>query len=198
METSEVMDIRKSAISTLTLISIAMAGFSSSICAEGVSYNYAEVRYILDGETDDVDYDGFEIGGSYRVTNEFFAFGQYTDADLDDSKADFSLLTIGGGYIYPIDSTWESNFSLAFQKLDIDAGRHSDDDSGYLLSGGVRGMFNQNIELRASLNHNKLDESDTWITFGGDYFFTPNISAGAEFDLGGDTDAFSIGARYHF
>jgi long-subunit fatty acid transport protein len=194
------MDIRKSAISTLALTSIVLGGFSSSLLAEGISYTYAEARYILDGEIDDFDdYDGFKIGGSFQITNEIFAIASYTTADFDDVDGDFTTLSIGGGYIYPINPNWDTNFSLSYVKYESEARGYEDyDENGYMIGGGVRGLIKPQIELRASLFHGKLEDSSTWITIGGDYYFTPQISAGAEFDLGGDDEEFSIGAKYHF
>jgi hypothetical protein len=193
------MDIRKSVIPVLALVSAASVGFSSSLSAAGLDYTYAEARYILDGEIEEIDYDGFKLGGSFQVTNDIFAFGSYTDGEFDDVDGDFTLFQIGAGYIYPIKPNWDANFSLAYAKFEGEAkGYEDDDESGYAISGGVRGMFKPEIELRASVNHGKLEESDTWLSLGGDYYFTPEISAGVEFDLGGDTDAFSIGAKYYF
>ena len=49
----------------------------------------------------DVDGDGFEIGGSISFAKNAFAFGSYSDLDLDFGL-DASLLEIGAGYHHPI------------------------------------------------------------------------------------------------
>jgi hypothetical protein len=194
------MEIRKPVITNLLLTSALLVGYSSSLFATELDYTYIEGRYILDGEIEDVDdYDGFSFAGSLQITDDIFAFASYADNEFDDLDGDFNSFAIGAGYIYPIKPNWDANFSLAYVKAEAEVrGFEDQDDSGYAISGGVRGLFKPEIELRANLNHGKVDESDTWITVGGDYYFTPDISAGINFNIGGDNDQFSIGARYYF
>lgn len=194
------MDIRKSVIPGLLLASTLSVGFSPPLTASDLDYNYIEGRYILDGEIEDVDdYDGFTFGASFQFMDDIFAIGSYTDGEFDDLDGDFTILSLGIGYIYPIKPNWDANFTLAYLKSESDIRGYKDqDETGYAISGGVRGLFKPEIELRASLNHGKLDESDTWITLGGDYYFTPEISAGLEFNIGGDNDEFTLGAKYYF
>ncbi|MGD8911724.1 MAG: hypothetical protein PVJ68_03135 [Candidatus Thiodiazotropha sp.] len=194
------MDIRKSFIANLLLTTTLSVGCSTALLATDLDYTYVEGRYILDGEIEDVDdYDGFSFGGSFQFTDDIFAFASYTDAEYDDLDGDFNTFVIGGGYIYPIKANWDANFTLAYATSEADIRGYEDyDENGYVISGGVRGLFKPEIELSANLNHGKLDESDTWITLGGDYYFTPEVSAGINFNIGGDADQFSIGAKYYF
>ena len=43
-----------------------------------------------------------------------------------------------------------------------------------------------------------LDNSDTYLELAGDYYFTAQFSAGLSLEFAGDTDAFTIGARWYF
>jgi hypothetical protein len=52
--------------------------------------------------------------------------------------------------------------------------------------------------LRANANYANLEDSSTWVTVGGDYYFMPNLSAGIEADLASDYSSVSIGAGYYF
>jgi hypothetical protein len=193
------MDIRKPVIPALVLASAFSLGFSSTLSAADLDYTYFEGRYILDGEVEDVDdYDGFALAGSYQLTNDIFVFGQYFDGEFDDIDGDLSSYLFGAGYIYPLNESWDANFSFGYGKYEIDTRRGDVDDNGFVLTGGVRGMFKPKIELRADLNYSKFDESDTYLTLGGDYYFMPNVSAGIAFNIGGDSDSFSIGGRYYF
>jgi hypothetical protein len=194
------MDKLKSVGHAVVLCTI-IGGFSSSLHA--VDYTFVEARFILDAEYEEDNFeddgDGLRIAGSYQLTPEIFAFAKYDDVELDDSNIDLSLLRLGGGYIFPVNPTWDVNASLAYADIEADAGRRGDaDESGFELSGGVRGLVKPQIEVRASLNYIDLEGSDTYFTFGGDYYFLPNVSAGIDIDMGGDYETMSIGAKYYF
>ncbi|MEW8585728.1 MAG: hypothetical protein AB2531_08175 [Candidatus Thiodiazotropha sp.] len=190
------MDTRKYILSAAVLLASAFTGFSTSLYA--VDYSFLEGRYLLDAEFDDVDGDGFRFAGSFQVSNEIYAFAKYDDVELDDSDVDFSLLRIGAGYIHPLDASWDANVSLAYADAEADGPGGEEDESGFELSGGVRGMVEPQIEVRASLNYLDIEDSDTYFTLGGDYYIMPNISAGIEFDMGGDYETVSIGAKFYF
>ncbi len=195
------MDMRKSLFPALALAAAISSGFSSTLSASDVDYTYGEFRYIFDGEIADYDLDGFRFGGSFRLTQDIYLFGSYDDAEADDIDVDVSVLKFGAGYIYPIDPTWDANFSLAFSRAESDGRNADDDESGIELTAGVRGKVKPEIEVRAELNYTTVevdDDSYAYLTLGGDYYFTPNISAGLELDLGGDYETMTIGARYNF
>ena len=48
------------------------------------------------------------------------------------------------------------------------------------------------------MHHINLDNSDTYLEMAGDYFFTQNFAAGLSLEFAGDTDAWSLGARWYF
>ncbi len=180
---------RASAVSLLLIAGI----FNSSVYASDVKYNYVEARYILDAEANNVDGDGVLIGGSIKVRSDIYAFASYETLDLDFNN-DIDTFTLGAGYIYPLNAHWDANFSLALVNIDT----NNNDDTGFSLAAGVRGMLTPKIEGRAALTYIDVNDNDTFITLGGDYFFSPNLSVGLEADLSGDLDTISIGARYYF
>jgi hypothetical protein len=172
-----------------------IAGISISPAqARDVKYNYIEGRYVLDAEANNnIDGDGISIGGSFRINKDFYAFGSYEALDLDFGN-DVDTLAVGAGYIYPLNTQWDANFSLSLVNVDA----NNNDDNGFSLAAGVRGMMMPNIEGRATLTYIDVDDDDTFITLAGDYFFTTNLSVGLEVDLSGDLETVSIGARYYF
>ena len=189
------MNTRKIGIPNLFLLALVCSGFTSSLLASDVNYRFVEGSYLLDAELENADGDGFRIGGSFRINNEIYAFGEYDIVDFDYSSADVDVLKLGVGYIYPLDATWDLNVSLAFVDVDTSLVGY-DDGNGYEISGGVRTMIQPHIEVRAHMNYMDVDDSDTYFTIGGNYFFKPNLSAGVELDLGGDYDTLGIGVRY--
>ena len=188
--------LRKNNIFTKSAVSLLLAiGMgATSVQASDVKYNYIEGRYILDAEADNnVDGDGFQLGGSFRIANDFYLIGSYQSLDLDFNN-DIDTLKVGAGYILPIHDKWDANFSLSLVNSDT----NNNDDSGFAVSAGVRGMLTPKIEGRASVNYIDVNNSDTYITLGGDYFVLRNLSVGVEADVSGDLDTVSIGARYFF
>ncbi len=173
------------------LLSAAM--FISPVQASDVKYNYIEGRYVLDAEVGNIDGDGILIGGSFRLNTDFYAFGNYETLDMDFSN-DIDTFTLGAGYIYPLNTMWDANFSFSFVNAEV----NSNDDNGFALTAGVRGMMMPKIEGRATLTYIDVDDDDTFVTLAGDYFVSPNLSVGLELDLGADLETVSIGARYYF
>jgi hypothetical protein len=180
------------------ITALAAAALSGQLYAAGPNYNFVEGRYLVDTDIDErnLDGDGLHFGGSYRFTGEIYAFGNLRFNDYDHG-VDATVLNLGGGYILPIHANWDSNFSFGLARWDVDG---IDDEIGFELSGGVRGMLTPEVEARAKLTYLDVDDlgDDAYLTLGGDYFFMPNLSAGLELDVGGDFDSLSAGVRYFF
>lgn len=194
------MEIKKFWVPTAAFITLISASLSAPIQAADLNYNYVEGRYLLSADIDDsnLDGDGLRIAGSYRFTNEIFGLAKWEDVDFDRG-VDGTIFEIGAGYIFPINPSWDSNFTLSYGNTDFSGPGGDADDSGLILSGGVRGMVTPEIEARAKLTYNDSWEDDnTYLTIAGDYFFMPNLSAGLEVDLGGEYETLSIGVRYFF
>ena len=83
-------------------------------------------------------------------------------------------------------------------RIDVDTPSGSANDTGIGLTGGIRGLITPQFEVRGAVNHINVDSSDTYLELAGDYYFTPNVAAGLSIDFGGDTDAWTIGARWYF
>jgi len=199
-----------------------------------VKYSYAKIHYEtqeLDSVNKEIDeatgvsdfYDdakGFLVGGSFRINQEFYVFGELekltSEVDLKEDggkaegDADLQGLELGLGYIYSINSNWDANFAASYReedvKLDIlstpsrgesEAFSDEGDESGFVLKGGARGMVTSNLEVRAFLNYIDVDEvgDDTYVSFGGDFFVTPNISLGGDVAFG-DTKILAGGKLY--
>ncbi|MDH5345335.1 MAG: hypothetical protein OEW59_06180, partial [Gammaproteobacteria bacterium] len=107
-------------------------------------------------------------------------------------------LEIGGGYVWSYTPDWDLVATARFVNADFDTPGGSSDESGLAISGGTRGFLAPKFELRGSVNYINLDDSDTYLELAGDYYFTRQFSAGVSLEFAGDTDLFSIGARYFF
>ncbi len=159
-----------------------------------LSYTYAELRFV------DVDFrggDGLRLLGSYALQNDWLIVGSLTTLDFDNN-VDITTLELGAGYIWKYSDDFDLTSTLRIVSTDIDAAGVSTDDTGFGLSAGIRGLLSPEFEIRGSVNHINLDNSDTYLELAGDYYFTENFAAGVTLEFAGDTDAFTIEARWYF
>lgn len=174
-----------------------------AVNASDLNYDYAELRYVdVEIDTDggnDADGDGFEIGGSYQIADNWHLFGSYQTLDFD-FNIDLSTLEIGAGYMVPVNTNTDLVARLAYIDGEIDTGFGDLDDSGLGMSAGFRHLFSPQIEGRAFINYVDLDESgsDTSFELAGDYFFNNQFSGGISLEFGDDATSFSLGGRYYF
>ena len=152
-----------------------------------INYSYGEVRFVdVDGG------DGIEFGGSYRINQQFYGIASFQDLDVG-RRGDLEILEFGGGYIRP-----HQNVDLAAEFTLIDADFPGNSESGFSLAGGARGFVSPELELRGYVKHVDIEESDTFLELGGDYFFDNGLSAGVTIELGSDLDTLTIGGRFYF
>ncbi|MEM7612678.1 MAG: hypothetical protein AAF270_13415 [Pseudomonadota bacterium] len=180
------------------LLILAMAGMLAmpGANATDLSYKFAELRFV-DTEIDDFDGDGFRIGGSYPLDENWLIVGSFSTLDFDFG-IDSSVLEIGAGYVHRYTDKIDLVGDARLVRSEVDSNFGDDTDTGFSVSGGIRGRINQDIEGRAALRHVNLDNSDTFIEVGGDFYFTPEFSAGLTLEFAGDADTLTIGARWFF
>lgn len=191
--------------------------FSTGAFAQGPRYSYVEAGWqnteLEDDGTfgDDLDGDGLFLGASFAVTDMLHIFASYGDSDLDlnvlgfDVNVGYSTLAAGAGMNFDISETVDFVGQLAYVDAEVDVsvpgfGSASEDESGYGLGVGVRGMVTEDFELNAWVNYVDLgdDASDTAFSFGGVYSFTPVFALQAVFSFGDDVNSFGVGARLSF
>jgi hypothetical protein len=187
---------------TLVVAVTANLAFAGVACAAELDYNYAELRYVeteLDAGPFDVDGDGFELGGSMELAQSVHIFGNFRTLDFG-SGIDASAFEVGGGYVMPLNNGADLLARLSYIDGEIDAPGGDLDDSGFGFSAGARKMFTSQIEGRAFVNYQDLDESGSEVGFeiAGDYFLNDEIALGGSLELGDDVTTWTIGARWYF
>lgn len=186
------MATKKSINALLLFTLLATANASAS---NNLSYDFAELRFI-DTEAGSVDGDGFEIAGSYNIQDNWLLVGGFTT--LDFNSVDVTLLEAGGGYVWPQNNQFDLFATGSIVRADIDAGANDDSDTGFRVVGGIRTRFAPNFEGRAELNYIDIEDSDTFIELGGDYYVSPQFAIGGTLDVGSDNDELTIGVRWFF
>lgn len=159
-----------------------------------LSYTYAELRYV---DLDDNGGDGFRINGSYDLGNNWLIVGGITTLDFNNN-VDADIFEIGAGYVWHYSDQFDLVSTARLVRSDTNVPGGGFDDTGFALSSGVRGFLAPQFELRGFVNYVDVNDSDTFLELAGDYHFTPQISAGLSIEFAGDSDLFSIGARWYF
>ena len=183
--------MRKLLLAVAMLLSLSVSAQETE--TRPLSYTYAELRYLdTDGGGD-----GFRLRGSYRLDANWLIVGGLTDVDYS-RNVDATTLEIGAGYVYNFDDDFDLVATLQFLNSEVDRPSGDDDDNGFLLTAGARGLVTDEFELRGSINHINLDDNDTYLELAGDYYFSDQLSVGASLEFAGDNDVFSIGVRFYF
>lgn len=163
-----------------------------------------DLRYsFVEGTFSDIDagngFDGNALGVSLwrRINDDVFVVGGVQSADLDGGR-DVLGLSVGAGYIYPINQTVDAIGIVSIRNSDVDAPGGGRSDTGFGLQAGVRALLTPKFQLRGMINYIDVFDSDTSLTAQGEYYFRPNFGFQAALQFAGDTDAISVGANYYF
>jgi len=159
-----------------------------------LSYNLAEFRFV---DVDANGGDGFRLNGSFELDGNWIIVGGLTRLDFNNN-VDSTTVELGAGYVWPYRADWDFLANLRVIRSDVDFPSGSADDTGVGITGGVRGLITPAFEIRGAVNHISFDNSDTYLELAGDYYFTPNFAAGLSLEFAGDTDAWTLGARWYF
>ena len=180
------------------LASLFVHGIANAQTAEeqevDLSYTYAELRFV---DVDNRGGDGIRFNFSYELENNWMIVGGLTALDFNNN-VDSTVVEVGGGYVWHYSNDFDLVSTLRFVRVDIDTPGGGSDDNGFAFSAGTRGLLAPQFEIRGSVNHVNLDDSDTYLELAGDYYFTEQFSAGVSLEFAGDADAFTIGARWFF
>lgn len=182
----------------------AVLAMATPAIADQPSYNFIVAGYQT-VEFDnpfggDVDGDGFAIGGSYAVAENWHIIGGYTSLGFDFG-IDLNELVIGGGYHTAISDTTSAFAELAYVNAEVDAGGAGNvDDSGFGFSVGLRSNVTERVELSGFLSYVDFGDGGDATSVGGGAWYLVNdtieIGVTAEFDE--DVTGFGIGGRFFF
>lgn len=183
------------------LIGIAlMAGLPLTAVAQGLSYNYADVRYATADDWSGLDPDGVTGEVSGQISDELFLRGGISM--LSDSPVDVDTFSGELGLRHAIDRDVDLQGTIGVLHAEADGPGGSDDDTGFLATGGVRAMLTPEVELEGTLIYEENDILDAAYDdgidarFGGLYHFTPRLALGANYRV--DNELLTLGGRYDF
>lgn len=183
----------------LGTIAAMLALGAQTAAAEGFSYSFIEGSYAF-ADVEGVDGDGFGIKGSTELAPSIHVFSGLQNLGLDNG-ADIDTLNIGVGLNWSLSDNADVVGGLSYERMDV-----GPSESGFGVSGGLRGRVGDYLELNAGVKYSDIgDFGDTFTyTAGARWYFTPNFAVGADFnkiDLGdfdADGEAWVISLRYDF
>jgi hypothetical protein len=191
--------LRKSCGLTLLL-------FAAPTFAADISYNFIEAGYQeidVDGGFVgglDIDGDGYGVGGSFELNENWFIAASYSKANFDFG-VDLDQLMLGTGYHVPIsdNADFYGMFSFINAEASVDGGGSVDED-GYAATIGLRGMIGERFELNGSLAYVDLGNGGDTFAFGAGalYNFSDAFAAGVSIDIDEDVTAYGVGFRVYF
>jgi len=186
-------------MSTRTLL-LACALVPLTGAAQELDYTFVEMSYLsneLDAGPASVDGDGLGLKGSLAVSDSVFLFANYATQDYDFG-VDASNYDLGAGMRWGLKPNLDLVGEAAWVHMEVEAGGFEFDDDGLGLGIGLRSRLNDSFELQGGMRYVDLEGSDTFLSFGGRYYFTNAIAAGFGLDLNDDTTGWNLGIRAEF
>jgi hypothetical protein len=177
-----------------------LTGLPLTAAAEGLSYNYVDVRYATADDWRGLDPDGVTGEVSGLISDQLFLRGGASL--LSDSPVDVDTFSGELGLRHAIDRDADLQGTIGLLHAEADGRGGSDDDTGFIATGGVRAMLTPEVELEGSLIYEENDILDAAYNdgidarFGGLFHVTPRLALGANYRV--DNELLTLGGRYDF
>lgn len=174
----------------------------AALAQEGrLDYTYVEAAYV-DTERDagpfDVDGDGLALKGSLSITDTVFVFADYNSYDYDFGL-DATGYELGAGMRWGLKPELDLTADVAYVHAEVDLPGGGDfDDDGLGLGVGLRSRVHDQIEVQGGIRYVDLDDSDTFLTLGGRYYFTETVAVGLGLELNDDDTSWRLSIRAEF
>lgn len=153
----------------------------------------------------EVDFDGWNVRGSYGFAEQFHVFGGYQQTNNDDFvDIDLTEAQVGFGWHPSIAENADALVEVSYinQRVETQVfGVDIDEDADlYRVSAGIRAALND--VLVGSLKANYTDGQDVGSeftpSFGLEARFNPTWSVVGEAEFGSDTERYTLGVRASF
>jgi len=168
---------------------------------DGLDYSFINIGWVstdIDtGFTGDVDGDGLVFEASYAVADRVHIIGGLGFRDFD-LGIDVNDQYIGVGYNTPFTDTIDFVASGEFIRIDVETPVGDDDDTGYGINIGLRGLATEQLEFNGFVNFVDVNESDFGVSFAAIFYPAPQWGIGASLGFSDDATSYGIGVRFYF
>lgn len=195
--------IQRSCLAVL-MLALSTTAFSREIGYDFVQGTYSSITVSSGGS--DLDGDGFTLSGAFSVSPNIAFSGSYTDTSYDTiqgfdfSSNEFQLGVIAHVAVAPNTDLFGS-FSVIEVEQDLSSStlNFSDDDTGNVISAGVRHMATDSIEVNAGISRiDVFDDTETSYGVGSRAYTGEAFSLGIGYRTSDDVDSFQFSARVDF
>lgn len=149
--------------------------------AESLSYNYIEAGLALYPSYESQDFFGVDLGASYGLTKNVFAFGglKYLSDDIDATA-----FHVGGAYRHYLNEKTDIWGGVTVEHQEFDGnGWGSVDDTALGLRGGLRHQVDRQLEVGGSARIITGDLDYVGLTGTARYAIQQDMKLYAEIDL---------------
>lgn len=175
--------------------------------AANFGYSFVDFSIVPEAEADglggDDDGDGFQLRGSLVVHQNYFAFVEIGDYEIDNG-VDFTRWLIGAGGHWPINQNMDFVARGGIARYDVDYGRFGgdDDDIGFFLGARIRAQVVPRVEIEGGVDLTTAEvggfEDEITLVGEGRYHFNSQWSAGGFINIGDDMRQIGIYGRFNF
>lgn len=180
------------------LVTAALLPFS--VLAQDLDYTFVELSYTdteLDLGPGDLSGDGLGLTGSLSVSDSVFLFASYQTQDYQFG-IDGTSYDVGAGMRYGLKPQLDLVGELAWVNYEVDTPLGDAEDDGLGLGVGLRGRVNDSLELQGGVRYVDLEDSDTFLSVGGRWYFSRTLAAGFGLSFNDDVTGWTLGLRAEF
>lgn len=185
------------------LLAVALlAATSAGAGADGLSYDYLEVRYAeteVDSSFGDIEGDGIVLNGLVELAGPVHLLVGYDRLEFDDG-IDVRTTVFGGGIAFNVAPTTDIVLRAGFVDGRISDDFFEDEDDGFFVSAGARSLLTDDIELYGefrSIDFDRLGEEES-MQIGLDFYLSNGLAVGPNITWVEDTTTWSLGAKFYF
>ena len=192
-----------------TTIGLGLFVLAAPALAAELSYNIIQAGYErieTDGTSPGIepDGDGFSLGGSFEIGENWFAGAGYSRLGVDfgsGSDVDVDELSIGLGLHAPLNENVDFVATVQYLRREVSESAVGPiKEDGYGATIGVRGLIGDRFELEGGVGYADYGGGADGGSFYGGALYRFTESFGVGFDVGVDEDTQSLGlfGRFYF
>jgi len=181
----------------IVAVALATTALAPVAAVAGPGYDYVEVAYVSINLDNGPTLDGFGIGGSFSINEQFHVVGQYGNA----SKSPLTLTetAVGLGYRLGMSDTTDFVVRAGWVQGRVKiTNLGSASDNGWFAQAGFRSMLSNQFELNGFVTHADASGSETSLDLGGVYHFNQQFGATLGVSFSDDATVWTVGGRFSF
>ncbi len=173
---------------------LGLSVLASTAMAARPGYTYVSGGFTTQNLSDFCTQDGVWLDGSLSLDGQIFFQAGHADVEGSRCGSTRTHFSVGVRNDYGRSSSAFAKAALIFQR------NNGDTDPGVSVTGGLRTMFSNQLELNISLTAEIMDDNDqNYITAGTRYILGRSVSVLGDLSLNDEGDTgLNVGVRFSF